>query len=153
MRAASWPTRLCPLPGACRLARRRAGRTGSCRRAVRRRETAPLPASCPPAARAPAPPPAPPFCAGGEDVGAPLPRDLSLVVLESLPAYPVLPGVPDRPPAGLTYVHDGVDGPAVPQAAQRALHHLDLEWEPVLTEELARLPAVLLQRLLSAGVL
>eukprot|EP00966_Prymnesium_polylepis_P091465 2117081-Prymnesium_polylepis.1 len=42
-------------------------------------------------------------------VGAPLPCDLSFVVLEALPAHPVIPSVPGRSPAGLPHVHDGVD--------------------------------------------
>eukprot|EP00966_Prymnesium_polylepis_P286780 6624160-Prymnesium_polylepis.1 len=33
--------------------------------------------------------------------------DLPLVVLEALPAHPVLAGVPARPPAGLPHIHDG----------------------------------------------
>eukprot|EP00966_Prymnesium_polylepis_P002844 64772-Prymnesium_polylepis.1 len=58
MRAAPWPSGVCPLPPACRLALRRAGHTGSCWRAVCRRDTAPPPISCPPAACAPPPSPA-----------------------------------------------------------------------------------------------
>eukprot|EP00966_Prymnesium_polylepis_P318956 7366924-Prymnesium_polylepis.1 len=48
----------------------------------------------------------------GENVGAPLPRDLALVGLEAQPAHPVLPFVPGPSPAGVTHVHDGVDDPA-----------------------------------------
>jgi hypothetical protein len=84
-----------------------------------------------------------------------------IVVLEALPAHPVLPSVPGRPPAGLPHVHvmESMVQPSRRPRSERSTisttsrPRVLSEWKPVFAEELARLPAALPQRLLSACVL